>query len=179
MDQLQNRWYQGLSYLHLRTSENITVAKISGSHCDSSLKPPNDSSDKWPGCCQTKWFLPRWIPSMWAQNWITCRVDRDSVTFPEPREVPPEREWKSPLKGTGCRAGAPPTRRGPPAGRRASAGGDARLRGCARRCGSEQVGGSCFPPQHRSGSEGLSSAALPGQFVKDLHRINSCLSRPV
>lgn len=57
--------------------------------------------------------------------------------------------------------------------------GDARLRGCARRCGSEQVGGSCFPPQHRPGSEGLSSAALPSQFVKDLHRINSCLPRPV
>ena len=40
---------------------------------------------------------------MWAQDWITCRADRDSVTFPEPREkVPPEREWKSPLKGPGC-----------------------------------------------------------------------------
>ena len=100
--------------------------------------------------------------------------------LPGPREkVPPEREWNSPLKGPGCLAGAPPTRRGPPAGRRASAGGDARLRGCARRCGSEQVGGSCFPPQHCPGSEGLSSAALPSQFVKDLHRINSCLPRPV
>lgn len=41
--------------------------------------------------------------------------------------------------------------------------------------GREQVGGFRFPPQHRPGSEGLSSLALPSQFVKDPHRINSCL----
>lgn len=41
--------------------------------------------------------------------------------------------------------------------------------------GREQVGGSRFPPQHRPGSEGLSSLSLPSQFVKDPHRINSCL----
>ena len=48
----------------------------------------------------------------------------------------------------------------------------AEVRAAVRR---KQVGGSRFPPQHRPGSEGLSSLALPSQFVKDPHRINSCL----
>lgn len=127
----------------------------------------------------TKWFLPRWIPSMWAQNWSPAgwiatgdlpgtqggsAGERMEVSWKGPAAEP---EPLQPGEGLPSR---PP--RCPQVEMRC-------LRGCASRCGSEQVGGSCFPPQHCSKSEGLSSAALPGQFVKDLHRINSCLSRPV
>lgn len=109
----------------------------------------------------------------------------DLVTFPEPGgKVRLENERKSPPTGLEAAAGTPEPE--PGEGPWAARGPAARLQVKTRLSEAvraplsrEQVGGSCFPPQDGPGSEGLSSVALPSQFVKVPHRINSCLPRPL